>query len=132
MSPWNVAWKRYQTEESVEGRKWCEGRERAEAAEWEWNQRHSPNRKGSAMGRETQDRVGVALMEERKEGMVRSGVIDMDECSRKAVARRRFGPNPEKTQSAATPIITSEILIPTVMGLPTWTQSTLRRSLQSS
>ena len=86
MSPWNVAWKRYQTEESVVARKWREGRERAEAAEWEWNQRHSPNRKGSAMGREIQDRVGVALVEERKEGMVRSGIIDMDECSRKAVA----------------------------------------------
>ena len=35
MSPWNVAWKQSQTEESSEGRKWREGRERAEAAEWE-------------------------------------------------------------------------------------------------
>ena len=38
------------------------------------------------MGREIQDRVGVALVEERKEGMVRSGVVNMDEWSRKAVA----------------------------------------------
>ena len=35
MSPWNVAWNQSQTEESSEGRKWREGRERAEAAEWE-------------------------------------------------------------------------------------------------
>ena len=54
--PFIVAWKRPQTGESALARKWREGQERAEAAERD----HSPNRKGSAMGREIQDRVELA------------------------------------------------------------------------
>ena len=86
MAPYKNAWQKLATVESAESRKWRENAKREEEEAREWRERNSPNRKGSAMGWEVQERVGDALMEETKQKMLLSGCINMDEYSRKAVA----------------------------------------------